>query len=140
MEHDGDLGSDQLTQLYFWGGHGGVGGGDQQQLESSDCTLRFCVEEMQRRAIPLDLNMNQIPEYGNIEVEGPEVKSSRVMKFVERVTGKYIRPIPSLDLLHPLAIRRYRKCPSWRPPALRDLHDDLLAGGSDGEGAREEEE
>lgn len=134
MEPDDDLGELQLTQLYFWGGHGGIGGGDSRQMTSSNCTLRFCVDEMQRRELPLTIDMEAIPKYGNIMEEGQDVKPSRVMKFVGKLTGKYVRPIESLDVLHPMAIRRYRKCPSWRPPALEELHDEILALDTDEEG------
>lgn len=117
----------QLTQRFFWGGHGGVGGGDGRQLESSSCTIRFLVEEMQRREIPLLFKMDKIPEYGDVESPVPEVHSSRVMAFVEKITGKYVRPIPSVESLHPLAIRRYQKVPEWRPASLEHLHDEIMA-------------
>lgn len=117
----------QLTQLYFWGGHGGIGGGDARQIISSDCTLRFCVEEMQRRNLPLSLNMDMIPEYGDIETIGETIRPSRIMAFVEKITGKFVRNIDSVHKLHPLAIKRYQKCPHWRPPALETLHDEIMA-------------
>lgn len=117
----------QLTQLYFWGGHGGIGGGDPRQIVSSDCTLRFCVEEMQRRNLPLTLNMDMIPEYGDVEIEGEKVRSSKIMALVEKVTGKHVRQIDSIDKIHPLAIKRYQTCPDWRPSALESLHEELMA-------------
>lgn len=127
MEMNEGAAPGQLTQLYFWGGHGGIGGGDVRQIENANCTLRFCVEEMQRRSIPLVINMDVIPPYGDVEKVGEEIRSSRIMSLVERVTGKYVRPIDSVQMLHPLAIRRYQKCPSWRPAALESIHDEIMA-------------
>lgn len=127
MEPDDELIEGQLTQLYFWGGHGGVGGGDARQLRASDCTLRFCIDEMIRRNVPLAMNMSLIPDYADVEESSPKVKSSKIMGFIEKVTGKYIRPIESVKMLHPLAIRRFQRCPDWRPLALRELHDEIMA-------------
>lgn len=139
MEYDSDKGRDQLTQLYFWGGHGGVGGGDARQSTSADCVLRFCVEEMQRRGLGLAIDMDRIPDYGNVEEEVEESRSSMLMGLVERMTGRYVRPIESLDMVHPLAIRRFQRNPNWRPPSLRELEREILAikldaVGDDGDG------
>ena len=122
-----ERGEEQLTQLYFWGGHGGVGGGDSRQLDSSDTTLRFCVEEIQRRGIGLALNMELIPEYGDIETETDEIKSSAIMGFVEKITGKFVRPIESVDHVHHTAVKRFQRVTSWRPAALEGLSSDLLS-------------
>lgn len=132
-DEDVDVDSDRLTQLYFWGGHGGIGGGDARQLESSNCTIRFLVEEMERREIGLAMNMDMIPEYGDVEKTGEKLASSRIMSFVEKLTGKFVRPIESVDQLHKLAIRRYQRCPDWRPVALKNLHDDIMAKDVDAE-------
>lgn len=127
MDPDNDARPGQLTQLYFWGGHGGIGGGDVRQTTCSDCTLRFCVDEMLKRKLPLKINMNMIPEYGDVYEPGQTIVSSRVMSFVERFTGKYVRPIEAIEYVHPTAIRRYQRCPDWRPAALENLHDAIMA-------------
>lgn len=127
MEQHPDGPDNQLTQMYFWGGHGGVGGGDIRQQDASNCTIRFCIEEMARRGIALAIDMDKVPEYGNVEIEVPEIRSSRIMGLVENFTGKYVRPIPSIDLVHPLAIKRYQRVSDWRPDSLRDLEEELLA-------------
>lgn len=126
MEAADVKGDDQLTQLYFWGGHGGVGGGDERQVTSANCALRFCVEEMQRRGLGLEIDMNMIPDIGDVEEDAETPKSSALMGFVERLTGKAVRKIPSIDVVHPLAIKRYQCNPRWRPAALRDLNDEIL--------------
>lgn len=131
MDANDEAGDDQLTQMYFWGGHGGIGGGDPMQIESAKCTLRFCVEEMQKREIPLQLKMEVIPEYGNVEEPPLEVKSSRMMSFVEKLTGKFVRRIESVDDVHKLAIKRYQTCPEWRPTALDELHDEIMSKNID---------
>ena len=131
MDYDKEIGSDQLTQLYFWGGHGGIGGGDPRQLESSNCTIRFLVEEMQRRGIRLYMNLDLIPEYGDVEADSENIKSSWIMGMVEKVTGKFVRPIENINQVHNLAVKRYQRCPRWRPPSLNGLHDELIAKNID---------
>lgn len=126
MDHSEETGPGQLTQMYFWGGHGGIGGGDSRQITPSTCTLRFLVEEMEKRELGLALDMNSIPEIGDVEEQGEEIKSSRLMSMVESVTGKAVRAIDSVDMVHPLAIRRYQKCPFWRPRALEGISEELL--------------
>lgn len=117
----------QLTQLFFWGGHGGIGGGDENQIESAKCTLKFCVEEMKRRKIPLALNDSGICEDGDILAEGGPSQSKKVaMKLVEFATDKFVRKVDSVDMLHKSAIKRYKQCKSWRPDALADIREDIL--------------
>lgn len=85
------------------------------------------------------MNVDIIPPYGNVEEFGEEISSSRIMSFVERFTGKYVRPISSVQMLHPLAVRRYQKCSAWRPLALASIHEEIMAFNPDDEQEAEEE-
>lgn len=125
MEHHEEVGPEQLTQLFFWGGHGGIGGGDSRQTISADTTLCFCVEEMQRRGLGLAIDMSQMPEYPDVTVDTEELKSSSVMNFVEKLTGKFVRDIPSLDMIHKSAVKRFKLKPEWRPASLKNLEEEL---------------
>lgn len=116
----------QLTQMYFWGGHGGVGGGDARQITSATCTLWFLLEEMERRGLGLAFDKDSIPEAGDVEEKGEDMKSSWLMSTVGSITGKFVRPIETVDMVHPMAIKRYQNCSFWRPRALEKIKDDLL--------------
>lgn len=127
MDYHEEAGEGQLTQMYFFGGHGGIGGGDSRQINPAACTLRFLVEEMEKRELGLAINKDMIPDYMDVVEDGEEIKSSAVMSFVEKVTGKFVRSIPSIDMVHPSAIERYQKNEGWRPEALENLKDALLS-------------
>lgn len=134
METTSDEVSEQLTQLYFWGEHGGVGGGDGSQIINANTSLLFLVQEMKRRGIGLQVNLDLIPastmEPVKKQVVSPTI-GERVMGvivgLIANVTGQYVRPIESIDLVHPVAIKRYQEVASWRPPALDNLKDEILA-------------
>jgi Uncharacterized alpha/beta hydrolase domain (DUF2235) len=116
--------SSQLTQLYFPGTHSGVGGGSPDEEQLSDSALRFLVEEMDRRQLGLELNMGLIPT-GSRDVPPVPVESG-----VDRVFGKYIRPINSLnECYRPYVEERYHLQNTWRPEALAAFDQDLSAVG-----------
>lgn len=120
------VGPEQLTQFYFPGGHGGVGGGDAHEEPLSDNALRFMVEEIKRRNLGLAIDMSKIPE-GNVAVEAKTRNSGTLIKIVESFTGKFIRPIASVDECHHSAVKRYQLVPDWRPESLKEIGAELLA-------------
>ena len=116
--------SSQLTQLCFPGTHSGVGGGSPEEEQLSDSALRFLVEEMNHRQLGLELNMGLIPT-GSRDVPPVPVECG-----VDRVFGKYIRPIKSLKECHqPFVKERYQLQKTWRPEALAAFDQDLSAVG-----------
>eukprot|EP00177_Eucheuma_denticulatum_P006594 GFKZ01012001.1.p1 GENE.GFKZ01012001.1~~GFKZ01012001.1.p1 ORF type:complete len:359 (-),score=59.19 GFKZ01012001.1:260-1336(-) len=129
MDHDPQRGKEQVTQLYFWGGHCGVGGGDSDQVTSSDFCLGYLVEEMERRGLGLAVEKSALPDYKSINTdeEPREVKEAPWMGLLEFLTGKYVRPIESLEMLHETAIKRYQDCPKWRPAALKMLEEKIMS-------------
>lgn len=118
---------DQVTELYFWGGHGGVGGSEPRQPECGQITLRFLVDEMKERKLGLTFNMDEIPEYPSVDVEGRLAPPVGIQAVVAKVLGKYIRPITDKNQVHPTAINRYQQVSSWRPLALEDISKDILS-------------
>lgn len=116
----------QLTQLFFWGGHGGIGGGDSRQEVCSSITINFLIEEMEKRELGLAIDKSQLPEPGDVESDIGDVSSSAVMSFIEKLTGKHVRTIPSIEKVHPSVIKRYQSVSSWRPAALEPLEEELM--------------
>jgi hypothetical protein len=115
----------QLTQLYFPGGHGGVGGGDLLERKLSESTLRFLVEEMARRNLSLELNTSMIPT-GSCDVAPPPVTSMNVTDILASTLGDYVRPISSLTECYlPYVVERYRLQKTWRPEALKKFDKEL---------------
>lgn len=123
-EAEGETG--QLTQLYFWGGHGGVSGSEPRQPECGQLTLRFVIDEMSKRKLGLTFNMSQIPDYPDVDVEQRNAPPVGIQAVVSRVLGKFIRPITDKSQVHPTAIKRYQQVSSWRPAALKNIADDIL--------------
>lgn len=127
MDHHEDIGSDQLTQLYFPGGHGGVGGGDANQMITANCALRFCYDEMQKRGLGLAIDSTMLPKYEDVTLDAGPAQSSPWMSMIEMFTGKFVRRITSLKDVHPLAIKRYQKNEHYRPRALQPLDAEIMA-------------
>lgn len=120
-------GETQLTQLYFPGGHGGVGGGDAYEEPLSDNALRFMVQEMQRRGLKLEFDMSLIPDAPDVAIPPKARNTSAVLKLAEAFTGKFIREISTIDDCHPSVAKRYQAVSEWRPEALKALDMELLA-------------
>lgn len=127
MDHNEEAGPDQLTQLFFWGGHGGVGGGDlrEPEQESAKAALLFLIAEMERRGLPLQINKKALPDGFNdtVEVISLQTFSTWIQKLL---FGKYIRKVGSVDEIHPSAKLRYQKMPEWRPASLKYLEESIL--------------
>jgi hypothetical protein len=113
----------QLTQLYFPGSHGGVGGGSLLETKLSESTLCFLAEEMARRKLGLELNMRMIP-MGSPNVAPPPEASLRFTNLL----GHYVRPVSSLmECYLPFVVERYHLQKTWRPEALKKFEEQLLA-------------
>uniref|UniRef100_A0A7S1XHT8 T6SS Phospholipase effector Tle1-like catalytic domain-containing protein n=1 Tax=Compsopogon caeruleus TaxID=31354 RepID=A0A7S1XHT8_9RHOD len=117
----------QLTQLYFPGTHGGVGGGSSETEPLSDSVLHFLVGEMKRRGLGLEFVEDEIP-LGDPTARIDPGKPSRLWKLIDRLTGRRIREIHSLDELHLPSVRlRYKARSEWRPESLRAFDAQILA-------------
>lgn len=134
MEPCDDKTPEQLTQLYFWGEHGGVGGGDKGQMISAKSTLNFVVNEIQRRGLGLAIDLELVPqstEEPTEKVEEQKTIGENVMGFIigtiAQITGETVRQIESIDMVHPVAIKRYQECPEWRPRSLAKIEEALVA-------------
>jgi len=119
--------NNQLTQLYFPGTHGGVGGGSKEMEPLSDSCLHFLIEEMKRRGLGLQVYQDRIP-LGDANVIVPHKEPSTLWKFIDNITGTKMREISSIHELHlPSVKARYQARPEWRPQNLLPFDAQLLA-------------
>lgn len=121
-------GSEQLTQLYFPGGHGGVGGGQKGEESFAANTLRFLVEEISRRCPGVEWNRDQIPEEDDINLLD-EMRSSASLSYrlLMWYGGSGGRRVNDIAECHESVLRRFAKVKSWRPKCLRDIESALHA-------------
>lgn len=121
------VGEQQLSQKYFWGLHGGVGGGDTRpdQIEASKRTLLWTVEEMERRSIPLAIDKSLLPDSVNVEVQQDITKPGGIFALMAFFTPKTVRDIPSLEDIHEDALKRYKTVAEYRPESLKKFGDEL---------------
>eukprot|EP00180_Rhodochaete_pulchella_P003224 Plantae.Rhodophyta-Rhodochaete_pulchella.ctg5346.p1 GENE.Plantae.Rhodophyta-Rhodochaete_pulchella.ctg5346~~Plantae.Rhodophyta-Rhodochaete_pulchella.ctg5346.p1 ORF type:complete len:359 (+),score=44.87 Plantae.Rhodophyta-Rhodochaete_pulchella.ctg5346:40-1077(+) len=99
----------QVTEKWFPGGHGDVGGSTNQAL--SNIALKFMIGELANRGLGLVINSSEIPD-GN-----PLAPLDGGNFFMRFVTGPF-REIPSFDDLHSCVKVRYAGVPDWRPENL----------------------
>lgn len=124
MKPNPKRGKSQLTQLYFPGGHGGVGGGQAGEERFSDNTLKFLVEEMERRKTGLEWNMDLVPK--KINLRGTMRTSDGVRyRVIKWYGGENHRRVKRLTDCHESVIERYAQVKGWRPKALEGIEKDL---------------
>lgn len=119
-------GEEQVTSLFFWGTHSGVGGGKASETAAGATALRFVVEEMCTRRLKLAFNSAFIPPYYAIAPHVVPRNNSTWSKTARAMGGRQVRLISSGRELHWSAVHRYQKVPAWRPPALSHLHEAIM--------------
>lgn len=130
MKYNPERGRSQLTQLYFPGGHGGVGGGKIGEEMFSDNTLKFLVEEMERRKTGLEWNKDLVPRDIDLTAKlraGDDI----AYKFLKLYGGEYPRKIKHLEDCHESVVERYAKVKHWRPKALEGITRELKEKSED---------
>lgn len=126
-----DAATGQLTQLYFPGGHGGVGGGDDWEWPLSDYALAWMVREIRRRGIDLAFDPDGIPE-GSLAVGRKEPgKPTATGRLINLFSARHVRKIESVAQCHAAVALRYEAVSDWRPDALADIGDDLLRAAAE---------
>lgn len=125
MEADSEV-PNQVTQLYFWGTHGGVGGGNSNETIPSALTLKFVLQEMETRGLSLKVDLDIESMELDAEAEIPSATDSYLDMLIRYFTGVSKRLIPSTDAMHADAIQRYQNVCSWRPISLKPLHQLIL--------------
>lgn len=125
MDKHPEHGKTQVTQKYFSGGHGGVGCGDGAELLCSDITLRFVLEEIERRGLKLAFDPSKVPSMPDVTTEGDPITRSFPKNVFFWALGKHIRPIQAIEDIHETAIVRYQNVKKWRPQALNPFQKTL---------------
>lgn len=119
--------ANQLTQKYFWGTHGGIGGSETTEKEAGLTTLKFTLDEIKRRNLGLAFDETQIStDYPDITTKEVTALNAGFMSFFTRFTGTYVRPIQTIEAVHKSAIERFQINDKWRPEALKNLAEQLL--------------
>lgn len=118
----------QVTSRFFWGGHGGVGGGQADQRLNADITLRFVIDELSRRGCGLCFDAALIPsaypkEKVSNAIERETLLRSRILRLVVGTQYRFVR---SVEDVHWSAIRHFQTDKSWRPPALKKIEAKLM--------------
>lgn len=122
-------GEAQVTQKYLPGYHSGVGGGSPHEKPLSENSLWFVIGEIERRGIKIAFDASRSKEM-LVTVEprpSPSVLSTYTVTKV--LSGKFIRPVESLDELHESIVQRFCQVKSWRPPALKNFEKEILERG-----------
>jgi hypothetical protein len=115
---------EQVTELYFPGGHGGVGGGSAAEVPLAENALHFLIHEMGRRNLKLEFDTRRLSQ-GFVNV--PPTRYNERFLITLALGGRYVRPIRTVDDCHLQSVAtRFQMQPNWRPPALRHLEHVLL--------------
>lgn len=122
----------QVTEKFFWGSHGGVGGSEYTEPETIAVVLRFVLDELQALGFTLTIAADHpgVPkDYPDTAVERKLIAGlTRADAVVNAMTGgQYTRKIESVDQVHFTAVERFQKIPTWRPKALEKLEKELVA-------------
>lgn len=122
-----ERGPKQVTEKFLAGYHSGVGGGGKFEKPFSDCALHFVLDDMAKRGLGLEFDMDRMPGHGNVESDlGALPWSYVILRFL---AGKCGRTIESVDRLHESAIHRFCTVPTWRPRSLKALEKEILEKG-----------
>jgi hypothetical protein len=115
---------EQVTELYFPGGHGGVGGGSAAEVPLSDNAMHFLINEMGRRNLKLEFDTRHLSR-GYVNVPPPKMCTRFLL--ILGLGGRYVRPIRAVEDCHLQSVAtRFQMQPQWRPVALRHLEHLLL--------------
>lgn len=127
MAPNDKVGSEQLSQKFLSGRHGGVGGGTHATEPLARNALKFVVEEMERRGLGLSIDKSVIPAEYTVTLEPSEPpKRFSLFGAVRWSMGTRPRKIASVDSLHPSALKMYKNLENWRPASLEPLKDEIL--------------
>jgi Uncharacterized alpha/beta hydrolase domain (DUF2235) len=110
----------QLTEVWFPGGHGGVGGGTQANSSLSNIALLWMMAEIERLDLGLTFDRHKIEDGVNIDVKIQTKDDLKSPLF------KGIRSMPSEAILHESVYHRWHSCRWYRPNNLVEHHEKVL--------------
>ncbi len=110
----------QVTEVWFPGGHGGVGGGTRANSGLSNAALLWTIESVERLDLGLIFDRSKIEDGIATDPTLP-IDAGWKLPF-----GRSWRVIPHEATLHPSVFKRWQSCQWYRPPNLIDTHQQLL--------------
>ena len=110
----------QVTEVWFPGDHGSVGGGTWEKRGLSNAALRWMLEEAKKRGIPLGYDLSILSDRA---VEDPSIFLDNEVGLIY---GDKARKMTADDALHPSVKQRWRELPDYRPPMLKKHFADAL--------------
>jgi uncharacterized protein (DUF2235 family) len=114
-DHDG-----QLAEVWFAGGHGGVGGGTFTNSPLSNIALLWMIESVAALNLGLTFDQHKIEDGVNINA------SIQTNDDLKSPLFKGIRSMPSAATLHESVYHRWHSCRWYRPHNLVEYHEKVL--------------
>jgi uncharacterized protein (DUF2235 family) len=108
--------ADQLTEVWFPGGHGCVGGGTKANSPLSNAALLWAIDEVEKRNLGLTFDLQKIEDGFRTD---PTIDISAELR---RTLFKSLRVIPAGAILAPSVFERWKSCRWYRPENLIDAH------------------
>ena len=110
----------QLTEVWFPGGHGGVGGGTRANSPLSNRALLWMMEEVEKLNLGLTFDRHKI-EYGFGTDPTIHTNDESKLPFF-----KGFRVIPPEAILDNSVFQRWQSCAWYRPKNLKESHGKML--------------
>lgn len=110
----------QLTEVWFPGGHGGVGGGTPANSPLSNGALLWMIESVERLNLGLKFDRHKIEDGVNVDV------SIQTNDDLKSPLFKGMRSMPSEAVLHQSVYHRWHLCRWYRPKNLAEHHEKVL--------------
>lgn len=110
----------QLTETWFSGGHGGIGGGTRENSPLSNIALLWMMAEVERLNLGLKFDRYKVEDGVDLD---PSIQTSDDLKSP---LFKGIRSMPSAAILHESVYQRWHLCHWYRPNNLVEHHEKVL--------------
>ncbi len=110
----------QLTEVWFPGGHGCVGGGTRANSPLSNGALLWTIEEVEKLNLGLRFDRNKIEDGFDTDV------TIDINAELKRPLFKILRVIPPEAVLDLSVFKRWQSCRWYRPKNLVDNHGKVL--------------
>lgn len=114
------VGVHQVTEKYLAGHHGGIGGGNEDEVDCSIIALHFMIGEIRNRGIDLVFKDDLLPDLNkamdNAKVGSPPFFSGYT--FLRAVSGQQPRAIKSENMIHDFVPVLFARDENWRPQPL----------------------
>jgi len=119
MDRADDAGGQTLSQIWFAGTHGGVGGGSEANAGLSDIALQWMIDAVRGCGLGLAFETGCVhpplcPDH--------TISFKSALSLVDRILyGRIVREVTGgFGDLHESVKRRWHDCPDYRPPNLAD--------------------